>query len=570
MQQNTRLNNIELKVEKRLQLIYKNQYNEELKTRVLKLVNKYQSSNNELVEEKWNEKDVILITYGDSIVKDAEKPLVTLNRFLKNNLKNVLSCVHILPFFPYSSDDGFSVIDYRKVNPDLGNWDHVAAINENFDIMADLVINHISQKSEWFKNFLKQKYPGKDYFIVMDPETDLSKVIRPRSSPLLTKYETTNGPKHLWTTFSVDQVDINFQHPDLLCEMLDVLLFYMKHGTRIIRLDAIAFLWKEPGTSCLHLPETHEVVKLIRDVAEAVNNRVVILTETNVPNKENLSYFGNNDEAHMVYQFSLPPLLLHALHTGNSRYITNWAKKIPVFSSNRTYFNFTASHDGIGVRPLEGLLPENEVKELLENMVKQGGMISTKRNSDGSNSPYEINITYFDALKGTNKGTDKLQTERFICSQTIMMSLQGIPAFYIHSLTATSNYSEGVKQTGRARTINRMKWQENELLKKLSGNQHNAEVFKELTRRIKIRQQYAAFHPSCPQEIIDSGNGFFVISRKTENEKLLVIANIKAENQIFSVSGNNNYEMDLLTNTKIPGNQLQFFPYQVMWLYSGT
>jgi glycosidase len=312
------------------------------------------------------------------------------------------------------------------------------------------------------------------------------------------------------------------------------------------------------------------VVKLIRDVAEAVNNRVVILTETNVPNKENLSYFGNNDEAHMVYQFSLPPLLLHALHTGNSRYITNWAKKIPVFSSNRTYFNFTASHDGIGVRPLEGLLPENEVKELLENMVKQGGMISTKRNSDGSNSPYEINITYFDALKGTNKGTDKLQTERFICSQTIMMSLQGIPAFYIHSLTATSNYSEGVKQTGRARTINRMKWQENELLKKLSGNQHNAEVFKELTRRIKIRQQYAAFHPSCPQEIIDSGNGFFVISRKTENEKLLVIANIKAENQIFSVSGNNNYEMDLLTNTKIPGNQLQFFPYQVMWLYSGT
>jgi len=421
------------KIEDRLRFIYKEKYNYTILESLLEVISGYSLILNK--GNKWDEKDVVLITYGDSIKNNNERPLQTLKSFLDTRLKDELSVVHILPFFPYSSDDGFSIIDFRQVNPELGDWNDVKDLTLNFNLMADLVINHASSKSEWFQNFVKQDGKGKDYFIVEDPEKDLSQVTRPRSSPLLTPYETADGIKHVWTTFSADQVDLNFSNPDLLVEMMDILLGYISQGARIIRLDAIAFLWKVVGTTCLHLPETHEVVKLMRDVAEFINPGTVILTETNVPNKENLSYFGDNDEAHMVYQFSLPPLLLHALHTGNSYYLTTWAQSLPQLKGDKTFFNFTASHDGIGVRPLEGLLPDDEKIKLVESMKDFGGMVNYKSNPDGSTSPYELNITYFDALKGTAEGEDEFQAERFLASQTIMMSMAGVPAFYIHCHT---------------------------------------------------------------------------------------------------------------------------------------
>jgi sucrose phosphorylase len=518
----------------------------------------------EVHSEKWNEKDVVLITYGDSIKTEAETPLRTLHNFLNKNLKEQLSVVHILPFFPYSSDDGFSVIDFRKVNPELGDWDDIVAINKDFDLMADLVINHASSKGEWFSNFLQQKGHGKDFFICEDPAKDLSQVTRPRSTSLLTAYETSEGTKHVWTTFSADQVDLNFSNPKLLVEMMDILLEYISKGSRIIRLDAIAFLWKVAGTTCLHLPETHEVVKLMRDVAEFVNPYTIILTETNVPNKENLSYFGNGDEAHMVYQFSLPPLLLHALHTGNSAYLNEWAQSLPQLEGDKTFFNFTASHDGIGVRPLEGLLPDGEKLTLVENMKKFGGFVNYKANPDGSTSPYELNITYFDALKGTAEGEDQFQVERFLASQTVMISMAGIPAFYIHSFTATPNYHEGVEQTKHNRTINRRKWQLNELDEILNTETPQQKVFSELQRLILLRKKQKAFHPNAKQEILDLGKSLFALVRKSETQILVMVVNLSDKTQLYKLPQEYNFEFDLISNKSIKNTQLA--PYQYIWL----
>lgn len=522
--------------------------------------------------EKWNEKDSILITYAGSIRRQGEAPLKTLERFLKHNLYGLISCVHILPFFPYSSDDGFSVIDYKKVDPELGDWNDIKKISLSFDLMFDLVINHISQKSEWFQNYLKSKDPGKDFFIEVDPSLDLSQVVRPRSLPLLTAFETCDGRKHLWTTFSSDQIDLNFANPQVLLEMLDILVDYINKGSRITRLDAIAFLWKETGTSCLHRPETHEVVKLIRKVAEAVDPTSIILTETNVPNRENLSYFGNNDEAHMVYQFSLPPLLLHALHTGTGSYLTDWLSELPELEPNQTFFNFTASHDGIGVRPLEGLLPDRELDKLVSNMQRFGGKVSTKTNVDGTESPYELNITYFDALKGTSNGEDEFQVDRFLCSQTIMMALKGIPAFYIHSLTATPNYYEGVEQTGRARTINRRIWQEDELNALLQENGPTAVVFKELKRRIAVRSGQSAFHPNAMQRVWPVNDAVFSFIRGDQaGGEILVLANLTNEEKRIEKTnlpaGNHGF-VDILSGEAFPVHNILFSlkPYQVLWL----
>lgn len=548
------------KMESRLKFIYKEKYNKSILSDLINVISSYGINSSK--SQKWSEKDVVLITYGDSIKNNNEAPLQTLRTFLNAHLHEQLTVVHILPFFPYSSDDGFSVIDFRKVNPELGNWSDIKDLTCEYDLMVDLVINHTSSKSQWFKNFLKQQGSGKDYFITEDPQTDLSEVTRPRSTPLLTPYETAKGTKHVWTTFSADQVDLNFANPELLVEMMDILLGYINKGARIIRLDAIAFLWKIVGTNCLHLPETHEVVKLMRDVAEFINPDTIILTETNVPNKENLSYFGHDDEAHMVYQFSLPPLLLHALHTGNSTYLTHWAKSLPKLEGQKTFFNFTASHDGIGVRPLEGLLPDDERNILVENMKDFGGLVNYKSNPDGSQSPYELNITYFDALKGTSKGEDHLHAERFVASQICMMSLAGIPAFYIHSLTATPNYHEGVKQTQHNRTINRRKWQLEELQTILNTENPQRKIFESLKRLILLRKKQAAFHPNADQKVLDFGEAFFALKRKSNNQTILVIINLKDTVQEIVIP--KEFDYDLISGSKISSNKL--LPYQCLWL----
>ncbi len=521
--------------------------------------------------EKWTEKDIVLITYGDSIKKEGELPLKTLKRFLDKFLKSKFSIVHVLPFFPYSSDDGFSVIDFFQVDPELGDWSDIEGISENFQLMVDLVINHISSKSELFQQFLRGKEPGKDFFITCDPEKDYSAVVRPRSLPLLSPYQTADGEKFLWTTFSDDQIDLNFKNPEVLIEMLRALLLYMQKGTKIIRLDAIAFLWKELGTNCLHLPQTHEVVRLIRDIMEYVNSTSVLLTETNVPNKENLSYFGDGDEAHMVYQFSLPPLLLYSIFSENTKYLNEWAsKEIPDLEGDMTYFNFTASHDGIGVRPLEGLLPDNEFQELVEGVKSMGGLVNTRTKPDGSNSPYELNITYYDAMKCTASGEDRMQKERFLLSQTVMMSMQGVPAFYVHSLFATSNYYEGVERTKHNRTINRRKYNENEVQNILSGNGLQQEIFFELLRRIEIRKQQALFHPNARQKIIMVSDKLFVIKRSVGEQCLYVIANFSSKSVAFDYSWIQTEDLqgiDLLSeNQYLQGKDIELLPYQIMWI----
>ena len=548
------------KIENRLKFIYAEKYHVNILNSLLEIISNHKKFSTK--KSRWDETDVALITYGNSIKKNEEIPLVTLKKFLDKNLTNQVSVVHILPFFPFSSDDGFSVIDFKQVDPDLGTWNEITRLTENFDLMADLVVNHVSSKSKWFKNFINQKGKGSNFVICENPETDLSQVTRPRSSPLLTPYQTKNGLKHVWTTFSADQIDLNFRNPEVLIEMLDILLFYISKGARIIRLDAIAFLWKEPGTTCLHLPQTHEVVKLMRDVSEFINPNSIILTETNVPNKENLSYFGNNDEAHMVYQFSLPPLLLHALHTSNSKYLNQWAKSLPEIPKGCTFFNFTASHDGIGVRPLEGLLPENEKTSLVAKMQEFGGLVNYKTNTDGSKSPYELNITYFDALKGNKHGIDNFQVERFLASQIIMMSFKGMPAFYIHSLTATPNHYQGVEQTKQNRTINRKKWDFNELNTILTSDTPQKKVFESLLKIISIRKKQLAFHPEAKQEILDLGDHIFGLKRTAENGKeIVLIANLTPSIQNFSGIDKN---YDLLLG-KITENKM-LNPYQCVWL----
>ena len=527
----------------------------------------------------WDQRDVVLITYGDMVYAAGETPLVTLRRFLAQRLKDSIRVVHLLPFFPSSSDKGFSVIDYREVDPALGSWRDVQAIGEDFDLMFDLVLNHASSQSAWFKQFINGMAPYRDYFIAVQADTDLSAVVRPRTSPLLTPTQTPSGERCIWTTFSADQIDLNFASQDVLFEFLDILLLYLQNGARIIRLDAIAYLWKQIGTSCINLPETHELVKLLRDVLDMLAPDVLLLTETNVPHEQNISYFANGDEARMVYQFSLPPLLLHALHTGSSRYLSAWASSLQDPPAGCCFLNFSASHDGIGVRPLEGLIPDSQVQELADAVRQRGGHVSSYTRSDGSESPYELNISWYDALSDPEYRDSDEHIARYLCSQTLVLALKGMPAVYFHSLTATHNDTIGVQRSGQARSINRKRWQAGELNSLLDDAlTPTSRVFQEYTRLLRLRAKHHAFHPDATQRVLQLEDGLFGIERTSvdNTEQLVCISNLTAHprqldaQQLDAAAGEHEWH-DLIEGQSHAfgaGNSVLLQPWQTLWLSS--
>ena len=563
-------------VKSHLDAIYTNENTQDLAERLLSIM----GLEGERLEKSphydlWSEKDAWLISYGNSLISDKEAPLTVLKGFLDSQLTGVMNGIHILPFFPYSSDDGFSVINYSEVNDSLGGWPDIQAIAQDFRLMSDLVINHCSSRSLWFDNFKQQKSPGKDYFIEADPTTDTSEVVRPRTSSLLREVQTLDGKRHVWCTFSHDQIDLNFANTEVLCEFTKIIKQHMDYGVRIFRLDAVAFLWKEIGTNCIHLPQTHEMIRLLRVLIEHYCPDAILITETNVPNHENLSYFGNANEAHAIYNFSLPPLVLQALASGSCQHLKTWQMSMPPAQLGTFYFNFLASHDGIGLRPVEGLLSEQEIGALVNTMQQSGARISWRATSEGKDKPYEINISLYDAMERTHEGQDNYQLERFLCAHTIMLALEGIPGIYIHSLLGTQNDYHGVEASNHNRAINRHQWQIDALLDELqSEKSHHHHVFERMKKRLKIRIAQPAFHPNAVQFTLHINDEVFGFWRQSIDKKqsIFCLNNVSSKELVIPLSSINLIGLqtwsDLISGECYSDirEDITLKPYQCLWL----
>ena len=553
------------KIEQKLKSIYKEEYKESFLNQFRKLIDQWE-------KEQWDkidapsEKNVYLITYGDSIIEQGKPSLETLHQFLKKEVQDTITDVHLLPMFPYTSDDGFSVVDYNEINPELGKWGHIKNMSNDYRLMYDFVANHISKSSEWFQGYIngEEKYQG--YFIPKDPEFNTENVVRPRTSPLFHEYEGKDGVKTAWTTFSEDQVDLNFRHFPVLVETTEILLSYAQKGASSIRLDAIGFIWKESGTSSMHLSEAHTIIQLWRDVLNHFKPNTQIITETNVPHQENISYFGDGtNEAHMVYQFSLPPLVLHTMTTHDATKLSSWAKTIGKVSNEATYFNFLASHDGIGMRPTEGILTEEEKQRLVDKVVENGGRISYKTNTDGSQSVYEMNINYSNAL--INKGeddTEELAVKKMLAAHSILLSVMGVPAIYYHSLLGSENDYEGLEASGINRRINREKLEFAEITRELVENPRRQGIFQGLQKMISIRQQQSAFSPYAPQTVVDLGSNLFALRRRndTTGDEVFFIVNVDSQPVVAEIGIKGR---DLLTGREID-SQITLEPYQFVWV----
>ena len=579
----------EQKLQEHLAFIYGEEQASTLKERVMAIMNRFSKEHLEGIPREGgnevSERDTIVIAYGDIIRQEGQPHLKTLGTFLKRHLAGRVYSIHILPFYPYSSDDGFSIIDYRAVNPALGSWKDFSELGQDFKLMVDVVLNHISRESDWFKGFLQGDPAYQDYFIVPDDSWDLSKVVRPRALPLLSTYNSVNGPVKAWTTFSDDQIDLNFANPEVLLEMLDLLLFYVSQGASIIRLDAIAYLWKQSGTGCIHLPQTHRVIKIMRLMLEMVAPYVILITETNVPHEENISYFGaisedtgKTDEAHMVYQFPLAPLVLHTLQVGSSSRINDWVASLEPVG---IFFNFIASHDGIGVLPAIGILDDREIEGIIARVHENGGLVSNRSNPDGSLTVYELNTTLFDALNDPKNPDPEHDIARFIASQVILLSLAGIPGIYYHSLFGSHNSMEMVRQTGRSRSINREKFEINTLEAMLSDPSNiHAQIFDQYRKLLKIRTRQPAFHPRGGQRVVRVSDEVFVLERESVDRSSAVLVLVNVTEKSLPITLNLQgicLDQAIGVEDLISGERLQVIdnnlalelkPYQSLWLIS--
>lgn len=456
--------------------------------------------------------------------------LKTLKEFADRYLKGIFSGIHILPFFPYSSDDGFSILDYLEVNPKLGGWEEIESIGEAYQFMADLVLNHCSAKGPWFQAYLRGDPEFADFFIDLPPDSDVSMVVRPRTHPLLTPFEGKDSSgkdvtRHIWTTFSEDQVDLNFANPKVLVEMVRVLFHLIKRGTRIVRLDAVAYTWKELGSDCIHHPNTHALVKLLRMLVDDFAPGTVLITETNVPHDENLSYFGTGrDEAHMIYQFSLPPLILHSFLTGSAKRMSEWAREIEVLPA-ASYFNFASSHDGVGLTPAHGILDNDELEQLVSNARSRGAAVNYKSSSAGD-IPYELTATYFSILDNPVELIED-RVARFLASQAVLLVMPGVPGIYIHSLFASQNFHKGRELSGANRTLNREKLFVEDLKRELQDQLGlRSRVYRGMAHMLRTRREQEAFHPLAAMQVLDLGvDEIFAIKRFSERQELYCLIN---------------------------------------------
>ena len=546
--------------------------------RINQLINDYKSkSTNSKSPESWSENTVLLITYADNVNKGVTgKTIRDFILFYQKYFSTFIDTIHFLPFFTSSGDGGFSVKDHEKIDPSYGNWKEISDFSKNANIMTDLVLNHASSKGKWYRNFIENKRPGKDYFFTIDNNYDCSNVIRPRDHELLKDVKLEIGNKKLWCTFSYDQIDLNFRNPDVLLEFVKLIIKLSSYGVKIFRLDAVAFIWKESGTTCLNLPQTHEIIKLLRDIVDQLDENIVIVTETNLPKNENLSYFGKNDEAHWIYNFSLPPLIIYTFLFGDSSSITKWSMKMPPAQFGNAYLNFIASHDGIGMRPAEGVLSDEDINNMLTRLKKNGSEFSMRKLKGTEDKVYEANISLFSALQNIDTDSNGIfALDRFIAAHCIILAIEGVPAFYFNSFFGTKNDKQSYLKSGIKRDLNRHKWNFSDLVSKIDDDQtHEFKCFSILKELISIRKFQPAFHPNATQFTLNIDQSVFAVWRQSKNRKqsIFAITNVTSSKFIFNTNMINLIDdeewYDLLNpKTNFQDEQkIELNPYQTIWI----
>ncbi|MEQ8841998.1 MAG: alpha-amylase family glycosyl hydrolase [Acidimicrobiales bacterium] len=483
---------------------------------------------------RWSERDAWLICYPDQFGSSGLRGV----REVARELAPEINGVHVLPFHPSSSDGGFSVQDYAMVDPAVGSWDDVSALATDTRLMADAVINHVSAEGVWFRAHLAGDPDVADFFRVVAPGTDLTSVTRPRPGPPVTVFSRADGTAaDYWTTFSADQVDLDYRSPDVLLAVFAAVFRLVVAGASAVRLDAVAYIGKDPATSSIHLPGAHTVVALLRSCLDEIDPGVVLITETNVPHADNVGYLGSEarPEAHAIYQFTLAPLILHALHTGDAGPLMRWAAGIEA-RPRTSALNFLASHDGVGVRPAKGWLSAEQIADLAARCVEAGGVVNEAATVAG-NEPYELAATWrslCEVGEGGPFSTEQI-ADRMVASHSLAFALAGVPLVYVHSLVASVNDRTRFEGSGVPRDLNRGRFDSPAAFReRRETDPVGGIVWPRLREMLAWRGASPAFHPEAGQRLIDSPDGVVGVHRSAGDDAALVLVNLSGETQSVS------------------------------------
>jgi len=465
----------------------------------------------------YDEADVVLIAYGDHLVDRARPPLTTLTDWCRRELAGLVSTVHVLPFHPSTSYDGYAVTDYLAVEPKLGHWSDLADLNTDFNLMFDVVLNHCSAQHPWFQQLLADEAPGRDYFIAEDPEAPwLRGVRRARNSPLLHPHETAAGIKHIWTTYSPDLIDLDWREPGVLCEFMEIIFDSVARGARALRLDAYVYVWKTPETDCVNQPQLQSLLRLYQELLAAVGAQSVAILPsiTNVTQAQNYAFLcGEPDDrrADFVYHLPLSALLLQALYERDAETLSGWLERLPDAPPGCAYLNLAASHDGVGLSWLKGLVTPAAIERMGEAATQRGGFVRSRRTRvDGPSVPWEINITYFSACAPDPDEAPALHVDRFIATQGIVLALRGVPALYFSLFMAGRNDFDRVAEAEAdpigmclERAINRGRFQLSRWETAMADPAAlEGRVLDALKRLLAVRRTLPAFHPEGAQRVV--------------------------------------------------------------------
>jgi glycosidase len=460
----------------------------------------------------FDARDAVLIAYPDHLQARGEAPLSTLGKFCAQHLCGALSAVHVLPFHPSTSYEGYAITDYRAVAPELGGAEDLEALQRSgFELMVDLVLNHCSSSHPWFARFKAGDPDRANWFVTVDDPAAawLQQIPRARDLPLTHRVDTPNGPRHVWTTYSPDLVDLNLREPRVLLELCDLMLEYAALGARVIRLDAFVYVWKQAGTRCLDLPQGHALVRLFQAVLDAAGAKATRLLPsiTNRTPAEAFAYLEGaaGREADLVYNLPLSSLILHALYTGDARVLGRWLSQLPSPPAGRAWLNLTACHDGVGLSWLEGLVPPEEIQTLVAKAKARGALLSTRRaTASGPVKPWELNATWFSACAPLPEDGDARHVDRFLATQAAMLSVRGVPALYLGALLAGRNDTARVAAQQDNRAINRGRFSRADWEAAFSTpGSVEREVLERLTALCRVRAGCAAFHPEGAQRVLD-------------------------------------------------------------------
>ena len=447
---------------------------------------------------------VQLITYADRL---GGSDIKALHRLLKGPLAGLFGGVHLLPFYYpiHGADAGFDPIDHTKIDPCLGSWADIKELGQDVDLMADLIVNHVSSSSPQFLDYSEKGDASiyKDMFLTMDSifpngatETDLLTIYRPRPG-LPFSYATLNNHQKrlLWTTFSKQQIDINVMHPQSKEYLQSVLRTLHDNGISMVRLDAIGYAVKKPGTSCFMIPETFAFIEYLTQQAAALE--IEVLLEVHSHFRRQIEIARQVDR---VYDFALPPLVLHAIFNQTARYLKQWLEISP-----RNAITVLDTHDGVGVIDIgvdssdpqdgPGIIPTEELDALVEKIhTNTKGQSRLATGAAASNLDlYQVNCTFYDALGRNDRD--------YLLARAIQFFVPGVPQVYYVGLLAGENDMTLLTQSGVGRDINRHFYTPDEIERAI-----RRPVVQSLFDLIRFRNRHPAFCGSFSMpETPDSG-----------------------------------------------------------------